>query len=139
MNGNARLRGMSLVEIVVCLSMLVLGLLPMAQLLVATDHHRMDSELVYRMHLVAANRLEGVLLETGSVAELGRRYPAGTHALTLPRTELNGLPLGNTSATLEVELFGDHTALLSVHVDYIDATGKECRSKAATVLGESGS
>lgn len=129
-----RRAGFSLIEAIVSLALLVVGMVPLAGALVTTNHGREDAERIYRMHVLAANQMEAVKLQSGSVTELVNAF-AGDGTFVIPSTELAGLA-GDAAGRVEVTRLspGGTSALVQVHVDYIDATGKPRRESVSTVV-----
>ena len=134
---SAREAGFSLVEAVVALTLLILGLVPLAQALVSTDRGREDAERIYRMHLLAANQLETVKLSGATITDLEQQYTANP-SFEIPETELAGL-VGDATGSVEVTRLaaGATSALVRVHVDYTDAHGAPRRETVATVVRRS--
>ena len=66
--------GFTLVEVATSLVLLVVGLMPVAGLLLVCSNYRSDVETSYRLHMVAANRLEQLRSEFSTVTEYTNAY-----------------------------------------------------------------
>ncbi|MEM7164132.1 MAG: prepilin-type N-terminal cleavage/methylation domain-containing protein [Planctomycetota bacterium] len=130
--------GFSLLEAIVALTLLVIGMMPLAHALVSTNNSREDAERVYRMHLLAANQLEAVKLQGETVTQLIQNY-AIDDSFPIAATELAGLA-GSAEGRVEVSRLSatGTAALVQVHIDYIDANGAPRRETVATIIRKGG-
>lgn len=136
--GNPRERGVTLLEMTLALSVLVVGLVPMAQVLVTTDRYRLDAEVSYRMHLLAANQLEGTLQRSGSVQGLLRDLGDGPRAVLVAPGELRGLPVSDPTGSVAVEELVPGTSVrVRVQLDFLDGAGVARTVHAETIVTES--
>lgn len=138
-SGRHRNAGFSLLELVVALFLLTVGLLPVAGIVVHSNRLRADNETVYRLHILAANRLEALKRESTSASGYVDLYPTGTEEFGLSEAELRNLPVSNVSGTVTAQPTNagvDSSVLLGVTIQYSDAAGQPREQTLTTFLNK---
>ncbi len=128
--------GLTLLEIIVVLGVLVVALLSFLGVLVASNNLRGDSESSYRIHILAANRLEALKLEGNTVADLLAGYPGGTATYSIDPALLRGLSVTNVSGRINIEPVTPSSVTLRVQIAYVDAKGESRLESVSTVVNK---
>ncbi|MFQ5654122.1 MAG: prepilin-type N-terminal cleavage/methylation domain-containing protein [Planctomycetota bacterium] len=134
-----RTEGFTLLEILVSLSVLSIGLLSLAGTMMVSDSLRLDSEISYQLHMLAANRVELLKDESSSVTGYMMLYPGGMVVSSVDPASAGDLPVTNLTELMFIQptnLGVERSAVLGVAYFYIDPRGNPRTQSVITMVNK---